>query len=161
MATAMLAPIATQWEFRRSDDVQEAPAIEHSQRGASRLLQRHSKALDAEIEHATRLVSREREAEDEIYSQETLNRAVNFLKKHIRYAWEACGTTAPIPVIGPGPAKSVDLYWKQSSWKLLVNIPADDKLETTFYGDDYGRNKIEGSLDPTDLSRPIVSWLIA
>ena len=137
------------------------PTIERTQSGASLLLQRHSRALDAEIEHATELMLRQRDAEDEIYDQETLDRAISFLKRHIRYVWESCSTTAPIPAIGPGPGKSIDLYWKQSSWKLLVNIPAYKAAEATFYGDDYGRNTTEGKLDPNALARPVVSWLIS
>jgi len=159
MATAIMAPLGT-WDFHKKDDTQEVPAIE-SQRGASRLLQHHRRALDAEIEHATRLMLRQRDAEDEVYNQETLDRAIAFLKRHVSYVWESRATTAPLPAIGPGPAKSVDLYWKQSSWKLLVNIPADKDSEATFYGDDYGKNKTEGSLDANSISKTIVSWLTA
>src|SRR5665213_136827 len=163
MATAIIAPLGTQWESYKADDVQEVPAIvpEPSRGGADRLLHRHRMALDAEIEHAAGLMLRQRDPEDEIYNRETLDRAIAFLKSHISYVWESRATTAPLPAIGPGPAKSIDLYWEQSSWKLLVNIPADKNSDATFYGDDYGKNKTEGSLDPNDISKAIVSWLTA
>jgi len=158
VATAMMAPAVSDWE----EKIVETPVQEEFITGSGRLLRDHRRAFETEIEQATSLMIRRRkDTEEETYSQETLDRAIKFLKNHFSYAWNACSSVAPIPCIGPGPDRSIDLYWKQSSWKLLVNIPADEHAEGAFYGDDYGRNKTEGSFDPNDLSRTIIAWMIA
>ncbi len=129
--------------------------------GSERLLEAQRQQFEAEVEHAKGLIVQSETGSDEhFYSLETLDRAVVFLQTHIEWVWRNCGTKAPIPMIGPGPQGSIDLYWKQPSWKLLVNIPADKDASATFYGDDYGRQRTKGSLDPNELSNTIVAWLM-
>lgn len=136
------------------------PSEERSE-GSERFLKAQRKQFEAEVEHANSvIVCSETDGPENLYSKETLDRAVSFLQKHIEWVWKTCGSRAPIPMIGPGPHESVDLYWKQPSWKLLVNIPADKDASATFYGDDYGRQRTKGSLDPNELSNTILAWLM-
>ena len=74
--------------------------------------------------------------------------------------WESWGMRLPVPRIGPGPEGSIDLHWKQPSWELLVNIPADANEMATFYGDNYGVQKIRGTLDPQKFNLGIAAWLM-
>ncbi|MBZ5503507.1 MAG: hypothetical protein LAN59_14955 [Acidobacteriia bacterium] len=118
--------------------------------------------LDAEIERAKGILKLQDDWDGEgsrAYSEETFNRAVVFLIKHIGRGWESCGLPSPIPRIGPGPDGSIDLHWRQPSWELLVNIPADPNEMATFYGDNYGLQKIRGSLDPQKIDSGIAGWL--
>jgi len=119
--------------------------------------------LKAEIEQAKRIL----ELQDDWdgvgspgYSEDTFNRAIAFLTMEAEGLWESWGIRLPVPRIGPGPDGSIDLHWKQPSWELLVNISADANEMAVFYGDNYGAQKIRGSLDPKNFNLGIVAWLM-
>jgi hypothetical protein len=134
---------------------------ECSPQTSAEILDEHRQKIEAEIQRANDArVSLEEEGEADIYSQKTLDRASAFLKVHMSWSWNASGTLAPIPAIGPGPNGSVDLYWTTSRRKLLVNIPASEDASATFYGDDNHRQKIKGSFDANDLSLAVIAWLM-
>lgn len=119
--------------------------------------------LKAEIEQAKRILELEDDWDGEGssgYSEDTFNRAVAFLTTHAEWLWESCSKRSPAPRIGPGPDGSIDLHWKQPSWELLVNIPADANEMATFYGDNYEAQKIRGSLDPKNFNLGIATWLM-
>lgn len=121
------------------------------------------KGLKAEIEQAKRILELEDDWDGEGssgYSEDTFNRAVAFLTTHAEWLWESCSKRSPAPRIGPGPDGSIDLHWKQPSWELLVNIPADANEMATFYGDNYEAQKIRGSLDPKNFNLGIATWLM-
>lgn len=117
--------------------------------------------LRAEIDRAKQMLEIV-ESEDEEYpivSLGALSRAIEFLKAQSTKFRKTLGVSAPVPNIGPGPEGSVDLHWKRESWELLVNIPADAKQLATFYGDDFGAQKIKGSFDPKTSNNGIIMWL--
>ncbi|MBI3896513.1 MAG: hypothetical protein HY313_11345 [Acidobacteria bacterium] len=119
--------------------------------------------LKAEIEQAKRILELKDDWDGEGsagYSEDTLNRAITFLITHAQWLWESCGISLPVPKIGPGPDGSIDIHWKQPSWELLVNIPADADEAATFYGDNYGAHKIRGSLDARNFNLGIATWLM-
>lgn len=121
-----------------------------------------SKGLEAEIKQAQRLVELRDDWDGEGsagYSQATIDRAVGFLTKHVRGLWESYGIECPIPTIGPGPGGSIDIHWKQPTWELLVNLPADQNAMAAFYGDNYGVQTIRGNFDPTKFNLGIAEWL--
>ncbi len=156
MASPMSA-LCMEEEFESLQDVlEDIPQV------SATLLDARREELEAEIEQAQALVSDPCNEDEEVgsYSSETFQRAVDFLKTHIEWVWRKRGTNAPLPTIGPGPNGSVDLYWKERYWKLLVNIPADNNALATFYGDNYGTQTTKGSLDPRELSLAIVAWLM-
>jgi len=136
--------------------------LENTLHGSSRLLKNQHQGLEAEIQHAKTILGQpEMTAQEGIYSEETLDRAIAFLRTHIEGLWQSHGLNAPIPTIGPGPAGSVDLYWAQPSWRLLVNIPAATNALATFYTDDRGQQKTRGSVDPNKFSVSIAACLMA
>jgi hypothetical protein len=154
MASPMLAVCIEDYEEDILEEIPQAPA--------TLLLGARREELEAEIEQAKTLVNDHPDADEEIgsYSSETFQRAVDFLKTHIEWVWRKRGTNAPLPTIGPGPNGSIDLYWKEQGWKLLVNIPADSNALATFYGDNYGTQTTRGSLDQKELSLAIVAWMM-
>ncbi len=119
--------------------------------------------LKEEIEHAKRILTLEEDWDGEgspVYSEGTLNRAIAFLMMHLEQLWRQFGVCPPIPKIGPGPDGSVDLHWREPSWELLVNIPADTNELAAFYGDNYGAQKIKGSLESQKFNLGIAEWLM-
>jgi hypothetical protein len=119
--------------------------------------------LKAEIEHAKTILTLTDDWDDEgspAYSKNALARAVAFVAAHSAKGHDLCSSYPPAPRIGPGPDGSIDLHWKQKTWELLVNIPADDTQMAVFYGDDYGAAKIKGSFDPKTVNLGIVNWLM-
>ncbi len=93
-------------------------------------------------------------------SQDTFDRAVEFLTKQADWVWSSFGTRLSVPIIGPGPNGSIDLHWKQPGWELLINIPADTNELASFYGDNYGAQKIKGSFDTKTENLGIAAWLM-
>ena len=135
MATAMI-----DWD---EDQEQELTAPMETPASA-RLVESHHQELSAEIERAKSMVGQSEIDGEVIYSQHTLDRAVAFLKMHVEWLWRTCGIYAHVPMIGPGPSGSVDLFWRQPSWKLLV----------------YGVQKTKGTLDITKFSHNIAACLM-
>jgi hypothetical protein len=118
--------------------------------------------LEAEIQKARLLLELDEDWDGEGssgYSLATLNRAIRFVKTYAARLWSARGSEPPIPSIGPGPEGSIDIHWKQPSWELLVNIPADVNQMAAFYGDNYGTQKIKGRVNPEVFNLGIAEWL--
>lgn len=125
-----------------------------------------SKELPPELGHISRAILSSREllslkGEDDrpVCDAATWKRAVTFLAKHARWlaANEDCIIDAPR--IDPGPNGSIDLNWESDDFELLVNIRADPNEPAGFYGDDKGRLKIKGTLDPSAYNEGLLSWL--
>jgi hypothetical protein len=120
--------------------------------------------LDKEIERAKCILDGVVEGEDEedfpIYTKAALARAIVFLRSQSDQFRKIGVSSVPVPKIGPGPNSSVDLHWRREGWELLVNIPSDSNRPATFYGDDYGVQKIKGSFDTTIPNRGLVIWLM-
>jgi hypothetical protein len=93
------------------------------------------------------------------YSRETLNRAIDFLRRHMKFAVRF-GLEIPFPKLLPGPTGSIDVHWKNEKKELLVNIPVDPKAPSLFYGDDYGKSSIKGSLDTASVQLPVLTWFL-
>jgi hypothetical protein len=120
-------------------------------------------ALSAELSHAEGIfIHSESEGDEDSpsFSDVAMLRARIFLLAQSKQFHKICGYFPPAPRIGPGPNGSVDLYWKEKDWELLINIPADSGKMATFYGDDYGSQKIKGSFSPNSFNYGIVPWLI-
>ncbi len=93
------------------------------------------------------------------YSKATWNRAVEFLKIQWSEYLKREGEAMPAPSILPGPEGSVDIYWEEADFELLVNIPTDPDKLVSFYGDNHGKEKIEGAINPAQPNRGLLSWL--
>jgi len=119
--------------------------------------------LEEEIERAESMLDLEADFDGEgspAYTEDTFDLAAEFLRLHSRYFWEHCEKYSPVPKITPGPNGSIDLHWKLESRELLVNIPADVHEPAVYYGDNYGVEKIRGSVDPKKISYVIATWLM-
>jgi hypothetical protein len=122
-----------------------------------------SEELDKEIDRAREILELTDDWDGEgspAYSQSTFDLAVAFLTSHSKYLWEHSCLHPPVPHIAPGPNGSIDLHWKRATWELLVNIPANTNEMAVFYGDNYGAQKIKGSIDPRQVNFGIATWLM-
>ena len=129
-------------------------------RASRRVIAAAQKEVDVELERAAEIFQHTDDGDvEDVYSKETLDRASGFLKLQLEWMWQSCGVRAAVPALGPGPKGSVDLFWKQQDWELLVNIPPSGK-DATFYGDNYGNERSRGSFDPAIPSISIAAWLM-
>lgn len=117
---------------------------------------------DPELEAELKRVEGRLETADEeglpLYSSQAFNRARTFLTDQTRRAMKMYKSFLPVPEIGPGPDRSIDLHWKTPRRELLINISPDKPA--VYYGDDYGVRKIKGSLDPATWDLGIILWLM-
>ena len=94
------------------------------------------------------------------YSEETWNRAVEFLTKNAKWLWDSFGRVIDAPRILPGPDGSIDIHWDHPSFEILINIPADPGAKAGFYGDDRGEIAIKGSIDPSRFNHHgLLLWM--
>jgi hypothetical protein len=90
-------------------------------------------------------------------SRATVDRAKEFLS-----AYAGAGVkNALLPRVSPGPNGSIDMHWNNKKKELLINIPADSGKPITFYGDDFGDQKITGSVHVGMIERLIAYWLVS
>ena len=125
--------------------------------------QEEDRDLKAEIEQARKILELKDNWDDEgspVFSKDTLDRAVAFLVMHSEQIRKCYHLHLPVPKISTGPKGSIDLHWKRPDWELLVNIPANADGMATFYGDNYGVQKIKGSVDPRLFNLGLASWLM-
>ncbi|MCP3959668.1 MAG: hypothetical protein GY719_17605 [bacterium] len=121
-----------------------------------------SPTLEEAIERSRRIYRLEDNWDDEGavgYERETWERAIRFLLLHAERFQQETRCSIPAPSIGPGPDGSIDLYWKEPAFGLLVNVPSDEASPATFYGEDK-RLTIEGSIATSEYRRGILHWLI-
>jgi len=119
--------------------------------------------LEAEIESSKNILKLPDDWDGEGspgYSKNTLERAITFVRTHVERLWETFGINAPVPNINPGPMGSIDLHWKEPTWELLVNIPAEETQRASFYGDDYGTGTIKGNVDAGRPNFGLLAWLM-
>jgi hypothetical protein len=92
------------------------------------------------------------------YDFEVWKRAALFISKLSTKIFKSYGQIIKAPKIYHGPNGSIDIYWENESFNLLINIP---KIGLgTFYGDNYKNNKSEGVFDPEIINTNIFPFLI-
>lgn len=94
------------------------------------------------------------------YEKRTWELAAQFLRRYAEAFHRRTGRAMPLPTIGPGPDGSIDLFWKEPDFELLVSIPEDPETPAGFYGDDRGRHTIKGNLDATNFNSGLIEWLM-
>jgi hypothetical protein len=122
-------------------------------------LRRNLAHISAAIESSKSMLDAVDEAGQQLFSKATWQRAVEFLSAYARRTWESAGAKIPAPEILPGPDHSIDLYWKGSSYELLLNIPADLAHPISYYGDDDSGNSVKGTVTSVE-NRGLLLWLI-
>ena len=86
------------------------------------------------------------------YKGSTWERAVRFVLEYFLWSMNEFGRTIEPPKIYHGPDGSIDILWKYPKYRILINIPEDQDIPATIYGDDYKLEQIEGRFDPNKLN---------
>jgi len=94
------------------------------------------------------------------YARATWDRATNFITRNAATFYERFHVRVDAPSILPGPDGSIDIQWNSGDRRLLINVPVDAEDPVSFYGDDRGRNAIEGKLDAVPANPWLLMWLV-
>ncbi len=94
-------------------------------------------------------------SESEAYSPETWLKTVSFVAEYANWLFDLFGKTMAVPKIYHGPDSSIDIYWENERFNLLINIPPGT-APATFYGDNYGTQITEGRFDPANFREALL-----
>ena len=92
------------------------------------------------------------------YTFDAWKKAVQFIIKLSAKIYNTCNQVISTPKIYHGPNGSIDIYWENEAFNLLINIPPNGP--GTFYGDNYKNNKVEGAFDPSIINLNLFPFLI-
>lgn len=95
------------------------------------------------------------------YNEETWQRAARVVVDSALRSWKTHRRVPPTPVISNGPDGSIDIVWRSSHRKLLLNVPEDPQDVATFYGRDLerGHSVVQGETDPLQNNEWLLGWL--
>lgn len=94
------------------------------------------------------------------YNSNTLINAIEFIARCTVEIWENYYIIIDAPAIIPGADGNIDLLWKDQNYDLLIAIPPYPSNTASFYGDDFGQTKIEGTFNINNVNRGILLFLI-
>ncbi len=118
-------------------------------------------SLAAAIEKSKYLLRLERNFDgegSEPYSPEVWSKTVRFVAEYARWLFDVFGKIMVTPKIYHGPEGSIDVYWENQQFNLLINIPPGE-AHATFYGDNYGAQVTEGRFDPENFQQSLLPHL--
>jgi len=94
------------------------------------------------------------------YTEDHWKRVVRFLSDNANWLFFRLNERLKSPEILPGPNGSLDVHWKYSDVELLLSVPRDLSLPATFYGDNFNRDTIKGSIDFSRETSWLMLWLM-
>ena len=97
------------------------------------------------------------------YTEDTWNRAVDFLRGLAVSARTRFSATLPVPSIGPAESGSIDFYWEMESADLLINFPQDPNEAATYYGERGEEDTTSGTIGKVtrkSVRHGLISWLL-
>jgi hypothetical protein len=80
--------------------------------------------------------------------RDTWERAAGFVRKVARDVYRRTRREVPAPKISPCVDGSVDIFWQNGQFKLLINIP-DKAMPLEFYGETSSGSNLKGTI-PSD-----------
>jgi hypothetical protein len=90
-----------------------------------------------------------------------VERVKEFILECCSAAVDLTGQRLPVPDILPGPARAIDIHWKDRHAELLACFPERFGAPVTFYGDVLdGSESIQGKLDPSGDVRWFALWIV-
>ena len=117
--------------------------------------------LATAIEKSKYILSLEKDFDSEgaePYPSEVWIKAIRFISGYAAWLFRLFGKTIALPEIYHAPESSIDIYWENERFNLLINIPADES-PATFYGDDFGKQVTQGKFDPENFQNALLPHL--
>ena len=86
--------------------------------------------------------------------------ATSFLRAYAGYIHQHYEIQLELPEINPLRDGSIDLEWRTSSGRLLINFDKENPREASFYGDRYAdEDCIKGNVDITGIREHLAIWM--
>ncbi|MFN0035363.1 MAG: hypothetical protein ACKVUS_09855 [Saprospiraceae bacterium] len=85
-------------------------------------------------------------------SPETWQKAVRFVADYANWLFDLFSKKMAVPKIYHAPTGSIDIYWENERFNLLINILSGNE-PATFYGDNYQGQVTEGRFDPENFQQ--------
>ncbi|MBV9576521.1 MAG: hypothetical protein JO149_07845, partial [Gammaproteobacteria bacterium] len=87
-------------------------------------------------------------------------RSISFLLKYSLFIYKNFGPVIVQPEINPCRNGSIDLSWKTSKARLLVNITEEENNKAFYYGDLYNEeNPIKGFVSIDEVGEHLATWM--
>jgi hypothetical protein len=116
------------------------------------------KELINEIDNSKYLLEFKENWDDEEskgYKENTWVKSIIFLVDLTTWIYDQYDKKIETPKIYHGNNGSIDILWENDKYRLLINIPEDNDNPATFYGDDYKKQYIKGSINPSDYTKEL------
>lgn len=86
--------------------------------------------------------------------------ATSFLKAYVRYFDRKYLTALELPEINPVRDGSIDLEWRTSKGRLLINFNHRNLQKASFYGDRYAdEDRIKGEISIKGVTAHFALWM--
>ncbi len=95
------------------------------------------------------------------YNLMTWGNTIVFLINYANWSYDHFNIILPTPQILPGPLGSIDLYWENEEYELLVTIPENLNNNLKFYGDNKKDTKIKGEFDFRNYKQSVFLSLLS
>ncbi len=116
-----------------------------------------------EIENSKYILELDDDWDDEggvAYQESTWKRTIQFISSYTKWVFDEISLVIPTPKIAPGPNGTIDILWKSSNYRLLINIPDNLKKQASFYGDNYSTDTIEGTFNPSNFNQGLLLTIL-
>lgn len=118
--------------------------------------------LEKEIEYSKYILNLKDNWDDEgsiEYKQRTWEKSIKFIREYFYEIKIQFNITVDIPKIYPGPNGSIDIFWKNKNYELLINVNDNNDI-ASYYGDDKSENTFKGTLNLSnkDFFLGLISW---
>ena len=114
--------------------------------------------IAAAIEKSRYILGLERDFDgmgSEPVASETWQKAVRFVADYANWLFDLFGKTMAVPKIYHAPGGSIDIYWENERFNLLLHIPPGN-APASFYGDNYRGQVTEGRFDPENFQQALL-----
>lgn len=86
--------------------------------------------------------------------------ATSFLRAYVTYISQQYGMGIELPEINPLRDGSIDLEWRTSRARLLINFNNRNPQKASFYGDRYANvDRIKGNIDVKEVEAHLAIWM--
>jgi len=123
---------------------------------------RKFRAIEGAIERSRRLLDLTKGWDDESaepIKESTWRRATSFLRRTVQAVFRRSSVVLPTPHISPCADGSIDLLWKTSHFRLLVNIQPEGEGDSDFFGETPNGLSVKGTFRPEEREFGFIDWL--